>query len=171
MSHLKSFCKHKQLHYASSRVRKLFTSFFKIFFYSHRTSFPTLDFENEMADVGCEVHVFDPTQKATRFLPRAQHTGDIKRNVVFHRITLDWRDIVPELDLFGPPSLRAKNLQTIMTELGHTEVSKRTTCTRCTMKNKYRSTTLRIPITPNISVLCRQKIVKDYVYCLYGAFQ
>lgn len=90
--------------------------------YSFRTSFPTLDFENEMADVGCEVHVFDPTQKATRFVPRAQHTGEVKRNIVFHRITLDWRDTVPELDLFGPPSLRAKNLQTIMTELGHTEV-------------------------------------------------
>ncbi|PIK58403.1 putative methyltransferase-like protein 24-like [Apostichopus japonicus] len=95
----------------------------KCIVYSFRTSFPTLDFENEMADAGCEVHVFDPTQRSMRYEPLAQRPADdVQRNLVFHRITLDWRETVSEFEIFGPPSLRAKNLRTVMAELGHHKV-------------------------------------------------
>ena len=95
-----------------------------------RTS--NIRFETEMAERGCMVHIFDPSGRVKEYLTSAsrgqksnqQHgsgkNGDIPKNLIFHKTTLDWRDT--NLDSRDKLSWRPSKLSAIMKRLGHDTV-------------------------------------------------
>ncbi|XP_072178982.1 probable methyltransferase-like protein 24 [Diadema setosum] len=84
--------------------------------YSFGARSSDIKFEMEMAERGCEVHIFDPSGRV-----RAQVSSAAKptalHNVMFHKTTLDWRD--SNLDSHGSSPWKPRKLSAIMAKLGH----------------------------------------------------
>ncbi|XP_041462866.1 methyltransferase-like protein 24 [Lytechinus variegatus] len=93
--------------------------------YSFGTRSSNIRFEIEMAERGCEVHVFDPSgrMRAHILSESEQHgvgKGTLPENIVLHKTTLDWRD--SNVGLQGSSSWKPSKLSAIMSKLGHDSI-------------------------------------------------
>lgn len=94
--------------------------------FSARSS--NIRFEIEMAERGCEVHIFDPSGRMrAHILSESKQHGinndALPENIVIHKTTLDWRDSNVGNQRTSS-SWKPSKLSAIMTKLGHDTVSK-----------------------------------------------
>ncbi|XP_063954633.1 probable methyltransferase-like protein 24 [Lytechinus pictus] len=93
--------------------------------YSFGTRPSNIRFEIEMAERGCEVHVFDPSGRmGAHILSESGQHGvgkeTLPENIVLHKTTLDWRD--SNVGLQGSSSWKPSKLSAIMSKLGHDSI-------------------------------------------------
>lgn len=91
--------------------------------YSFGARSSNIRFEIEMAERGCEVHIFDPSGRMrAHILSESKQHGisndALPENIVIHKTTLDWRDSNVGNQRTSS-SWKPSKLSAIMTKLGH----------------------------------------------------